>query len=414
MRKMTLLVTLAALALAGGCNKKDKEAKKAPPVTTTPTPTTTTTTTTPTPPPPPPKPVTLTGVDLAKRYIDCHGYFSSSDKDKFKDCFAADATSRFLDSMQPESKGAEAITSYAMEFHAAFPDGKIAPQLVLVNGREVASVVLFTGTNTAPMKGMGGEMPATNKKVGVNLLHMVTFDDANRVKEEWWILDDNTLAYQLGYLPKDAPPQRSAIEKGLDQPEIVIANDSDAEKTNLAMVQKGNETFGSHDLKAMLADWAPDAIESDQGGPADTTGVANIEKGTKMFLTAFPDGTITARKSWAAGQYVVNVGTFAGTNTGPMGKMKKTGKPVSMTVGEVVKLDQGKIKQLWRFYNGHAMASQLGWIDDSKMAPPGGGAGTGTGAGTGAGMGTGAGTGTGMGTGAGTGMGTGAGTGATK
>ena len=372
MTKTTLLVTFAALALAAGCSKKDKEAKKAPPVTPTPT---APTPTTPTPPPAPPKPVTLNGVDLAKRFTDCHGYFSASDKAKFTDCYAADATSRFVDNMMPEFKGPDAIVKNALEFHAAFPDGKSAPQLVLVNGRNVASAVLFTGTNSAPMKSPMGEMPATNKKLGQVMLHMVTFDDANRVTEEWWVSDDATMASQLGWAPKEAPPARPAMDKGLDQPIIVIANDSDAEKANLASFHKANETFNAHDVKAMMADWAPDAIESDQGAPADVTGAAEIEKGTKMFVTAFPDGKITALKAWAAGEYVVSASTFAGTNTGNMGPMKKTGKPVSMTVGEIVKLDQGKVKQLWRFYNGHAMAMQLGLAPDpSKMMPAGGSA----------------------------------------
>lgn len=372
MKKTTLLVTFAALALAAGCSKKDKEAKKAPPVTPTPT----APTPTPTPPPAPPKPVTLSGVDLAKRFLDCHGYFSASDKVKFKDCYAADATSRFADSMMPEAKGVDAIVTGAFDFHAAFPDGKTSPQLVLVNGRNVASAVLFTGTNSAPMKGMGGEMPASNKKVGFTMLHMATFDDANRIVEEWWVNDDNTMASQLGMMPKEAPPARPAVEKGLDQPIIVIANDSDAEKANLAGYQKANEQFNAHDLKAMMADFAPDAIESDQGAPADVTGAAEIEKGTKMFLAGFPDGKITTLKAWAAGEYVVSASTFSGTNTGNMGKMKKTGKPVSMTVGEIVKLDQGKVKQLWRFYNGHAMAVQLGWAPDPSKMMPGSGSGS--------------------------------------
>ena len=384
MRKTTLIVTFAALAFAAGCGKKKDEPKKTPPVTTPTTPTTPTATT-PTPVTPPPAPVPLVGEALGKRFIECHGYWSASDKEKFKGCYAKDATSRFVDSMMPELKGTDAIVGNAMDFHAAFPDGKNVPQLVLVNGRNVASVVWFTGTNTAPMKMGGQEMPATGKKVGMNMLHMVTFNDANQATEEWWLMDDTTLGTQLGMPGSEGG--RPVADKGMEgAPKIVVASDSDAEKANHASYQKATASFNSHDLKAMMADWAPDAVESDQASPADTVGTKDIEKNTKMFLTAFPDGKLTTLKSWAAGDYVVAVGTFTGTNTGAMGPMKKTGKPVSLTVGEVTHLEAGKVKHLWRFYNGHSMAVQLGWAPDpSKMAPPAGGS---TGSAAGSGMGS--------------------------
>ncbi len=371
MRKTTLLVTFAALALAGGCGKKKDAATKAPPIAKNPTPEA------PKPPPPSPVPAKLTGVDLAKRFLDCHGYWSASDQAKLKDCYADHANSRFVDSMTPENKGPAAIIEHAMAFHVAFPDGKTVPQLVLVNGREIASVLWFTGTNTGVMKSPMGDMPASGKKVGMFMLQVTTFDDANRVTEEWWLMDDNTFGFQLGMNPPGAPPQRPVADKGLDgAPIIVIANDDAAEKANLAQLLKGNDAFNKHDLAAIMADYADGAIESDQGGPADTVGKPGIEAGTKMFLAAFPDGNIISRKAWAAGQYVVSVSTFNGTNTGDMGPMKKTGKPVSMTVGDITKLDSSKITQAWRFYNGHSMMMQLGMAPDpSKMAP---GAGSGS------------------------------------
>lgn len=380
MRKTTLLATIAAtltaLALTGGCGKKkDKDAAGKTPPTTTPTPTPT-----PTPapkpaepPPPPPKPVTLVGKDLAQRFIDCQAAWSASDKAKFTDCYAKDATSRFVDSMAPETKGPAAIVDNAMAFHAGFPDGKNEPQLVLVNGRNVASVVWFHGTNTGALN-MGPGMPATGKPVGFNLLLMQTFDDANQVTEEWWVMDDGTFGGQLGINPKEAPPGRPVATKGMDgAPIIVVATDSDVEKNNAAAFQKANDTFNGHDVKAIMADFAPDAIEADQAAPADTAGTKAIEANTKMFLGAFPDGKITTLKAWAAGDYVVGVQTFNGTNTGNMGSMKKTGKPVSLTMGEIVKLDAGKVKQVWRFYNSFAMAMQLGMV---KMPDMGGAAGS--------------------------------------
>ena len=391
MRKTTLrvshsaLAALAALTVAGGCGKKNKDADKTSKTTTTTasaavdaavanTPVTT-------PPAPPPKPAKLEGEALAKHFIECHGYFSSQDKDKFKDCYAKDATSHFADSMTPDSKGPDAIVAHAWDFHAALPDGKTAPQLVLVNGRNVASVVLFTGTNTAEMKMGPQSMPATGKKVGLQMLHSVTFDDENRVTSEWWVVDDATMGAQLG-MP-GAQGGRPVVEKGVDAPQIVVATDSETEKANLAAMQKSNEVFNAHDAKGSMDAWADDGIESDMASPADVQGKAEIEKGNKMFMTAFPDAKIDTRTAWAAGDYVFGVFTFNGTNKGKMGPMKATNKPVTMGVAEIAKLEGGKVKQLWRFYNSYSMMAQLGMVPAAaQSAPAGAAAGSGSAAGS--------------------------------
>jgi predicted ester cyclase len=213
-----------------------------------------------------------------------------------------------------------------------------------------------------------GEMPPTNKKVGMFMLHMATFDDANQITEEWWVMDDGTFGAQLGISP---PMGRPVADKGLDgAPNIVVATDSDVEKANLAALQAGNDAFNKRDLNAMAATWAPDVIEADQGSPADTVGTKAVTASSKMFLTAFPDGNVKALKTWAAGDYVVNVASFTGTNNGPMGPMKKTGKAVAMTVAEVVKMDAAKVKHMWRFYNSFAMAKQLGLVPEPSATPP--------------------------------------------
>lgn len=79
-------------------------------------------------------------------------------------------------------------------------------------------------------------------------------------------------------------------------------------------------------------------------------------------MGAFSDGKVTPISLWAAGDFVVSVSSFTGTNDGDMGPMKKTGKPVKLTVAEITKFDGGKVKQLWRFWDSSAMAVQMGMM----------------------------------------------------
>jgi len=134
----------------------------------------------------------------------------------------------------------------------------------------------------------------------------------------------------------------------------------EAEKKNLETVKKSNEAFSSKKGADAMAPYADDAVESDQAGGADAKGKKEIEKGMKVFWKAFPDLKIEVPNMWAAGDYVVAEGTFSGTNSGPLGKMPKTGKQVTGQFAEVFKLKDGKITQVWRFRNGMAMAAQLG------------------------------------------------------
>jgi predicted ester cyclase len=125
-------------------------------------------------------------------------------------------------------------------------------------------------------------------------------------------------------------------------------------------MDKGTDDFNKHDLAAMDSGMADDAVESDQSSPADVTGKAKIAEGTKMFLSAFPDGKAEKKFGFTAGDYGVMVSTFTGTNNGDMGPMKKTGKVATLTVAEINQFEGGKVKHVWRFFNSAAMAMQLG------------------------------------------------------
>jgi predicted ester cyclase len=95
-----------------------------------------------------------------------------------------------------------------------------------------------------------------------------------------------------------------------------------------------------------------------------------MAKGLTMFWKAFPDGKIEVPNAWAAGEYVVVEGKFTGTHTGPLGKMPKTGKKVEMAYAEIFELKDGKIVELWRFWNQADMAKQLGMGGPAKGAAP--------------------------------------------
>jgi predicted ester cyclase len=366
MKLRTIAIALTTVSLAAGCGGKKKEDGKGTPKAGTGT-AAGTGSATPTPPPPP-QPAPLTGDALAKAYIATWNALAAGDKAAFRAAFADDAVSHWPDNMVAERKGADAIVASAFDFKAGFPDLKVAPQIVLVKDRTVAGVWLNTGTNSAAMKSDMGEMPASGKKIGQLLFHAATFNDANKVVDEWFVMDMNTMMNHMGMSPQ---PGRPLMETGAASPVMAVATGSDTEKANLALAQAGNDAFNKRDVDAMLATMADDVIESDQAAPADVVGKAKIAEGTKMFLGAFSDGKIAPVTLWAAGDYVVSVATFSGTNDGDMGDMKKTGKKVTITIAELMKYEGGKLKQTWRFFNSAGMAMQMGLVPPPGAAPTG-------------------------------------------
>lgn len=369
MKTRTMVVFALGLALAAGCKKKDKDNAG----TTTAGSGSSTAVTKPTEgsgsamakPAEPPKPTPKTGKDLAQVYLDCGAQMNAGKFDDFMKACAADS---FVAHMADDKDSKRDESAAEMkDMRAAFPDSKAQPQLVFVNGRNVLAVTLMGGTHEGTMKTPMGDVPATKKKIGSLMYHRLAINDENKATEEWSYFDPTTMMGQLGLLPKEAPPVRPAMEKGLDgAPIVVVAADDDKEKQNLETVKKANEAFNSKKPADAMAFYADDALESDQATGADAKGKKEIEKGMQMFWKAFSDVKAEAKGSWAAGDYVIVEGTFTGTNDGPMGKMPKTGKKVTGQYAEVFKLKDGKITEVWRFRNGLAMAMQLGLVPMPK------------------------------------------------
>ena len=311
------------------------------------------------PTPPPEK--TLTGADLATKYQSCVALINDSKFDDFKKTCAAD--SYVMHDYGADRPGLDAAIGFFTAMKKAMPDWKLVPQIVVVSGRNIYAVELITGTNTGPLEmPMLPAYPATGKKIGQLMFHKLAINDQNRATEEWAFDDPTTTMSQLGLAPKDAPPARPLMDKGLDgAPIIVVTADNDAEKKNLATWKAGADALNAHKIPDILAVVADNAVESDQTDAKDNVGKKEIEAGLKLFLGGFSDLKSTTSESVAAGDYVVSIGRLEGTNDHDLGKMKKTGKKISLDVAEVSHFDKdGKVDHTWRFHSGMQFAMEMG------------------------------------------------------
>lgn len=349
MLKMTSMAIAASLLIVGGCDKKAEEGtvQKATEATGA--------APAPAPQAAPPKP--LTGTELADRYKACVEKINAAAWDAFKaECVEptfqvhmGDGRPRTLD----ETLG------FFQAMKAGMPDWKLTPQFIMVNGRNILAIELVTGTHTAPLKTPMGELPASNKKIGYLMFHRIATTDANKASEEWGYMDSGTMLAQLGAAPKDAPPKRPAMDKGIEGAPIVVVTADDAkEKANLEVARKMVAAVNANKLADMLALLQPDVVESYAGDPKDLTGVKEVEKAGKDMMKVFKDVKIAVDNEYAAGDYVVNLGTFTGTDVG----LKKTGKQITIPFADVILFKDGKESRLWHFHDDMLVAQQLGLV----------------------------------------------------
>lgn len=365
MTKFTVLSTCGALALSlalVGCKKeKDKAADK--PAETEQAAKTAETPPQPEPvtPPEPAKPAT--GEEKVKFYQDCIAALNAKDWDKFGACYSEDTQTSFVDQADGELKGrADTIEKGAKVMADAFPDLKVTPQIILQSGDKIACVQLLTGTHTKALKATGGELPATDKKVGVYSLHMVELTPGKlEIAKSSQVMDEGSFAGQLGLYPG---PHRPAADKGFADQTIIAIGDPEGEKekANLALHQSARDAFAKRDLKGMFAIWADDARVTDMAMPGESN-KKKAEAFAKELFKGFPDAKGEMIDLWAAGDYVLAVSNNTGKNTGPMPtlKIKKpTGKSIQFTEASITRFENGKAVESWNFRNGMTLAAQLG------------------------------------------------------
>jgi steroid delta-isomerase-like uncharacterized protein len=84
---------------------------------------------------------------------------------------------------------------------AGFPDLNFEAQDVFASGAKVVARVRYTGTHKGAFMGM----PATGKRVDVQLIDMFQFGDDGRVHEHWGVIDALAMMQQLGAVPQGSP-----------------------------------------------------------------------------------------------------------------------------------------------------------------------------------------------------------------
>ncbi len=100
--------------------------------------------------------------------------------------------------LAPTRQGA--LDLFAMSF-VAFPDLRFEPEDVLVDGDKGVARLRFTGTHQGEFMGV----PASGKRVDVQLIDITRFGDDGLAHEHWGVMDALALMQQVGAIPVGPP-----------------------------------------------------------------------------------------------------------------------------------------------------------------------------------------------------------------
>src|SRR5918992_257365 len=99
---------------------------------------------------------------------------------------------------QEPKRGRDAVRQDIQEFFDGFPDIQFQILSVISSGDQAAIEGVGSGTQTGPIQGPGGPMPATNKKAQMPFASFVKFDSNGLIVEEHRYYDQVGMMMQLG------------------------------------------------------------------------------------------------------------------------------------------------------------------------------------------------------------------------
>jgi steroid delta-isomerase-like uncharacterized protein len=91
-------------------------------------------------------------------------------------------------------------------------------------------------------------------------------------------------------------------------------------------------------------------------------GLAGIKKFAEATITAFPDQHATVDDILADGDRVITRTTIRGTHKGPFRDIAPSGRPISIEVIDIWRVEGGKLKEHWGVFDNLAFMRQLGAI----------------------------------------------------
>lgn len=108
--------------------------------------------------------------------------------------------------------------------------------------------------------------------------------------------------------------------------------------------------------------FAPDCVIHITGSPERNLGLAGFKQMVAGLLAAFPDLRFTIEDQVVSGDKVTTRWTAEGTNTGPLGEVKPTGKRIRVDGLILDRVVGDRVAERWEQWDQMGMMQQLGLL----------------------------------------------------
>jgi len=134
---------------------------------------------------------------------------------------------------------------------------------------------------------------------------------------------------------------------------------------NKAIARRTYELFNAHNLDALDEVVAPNIVDRNPS-PGQAPGLEGVKQFFSMLYTAFPDFHITVEDLIAEGDKVVARVRVNSTHQGEFMGIPPTGKPVTQTGIDILRLAGGKAVERWGEFDTFGLMQQLGVIPSQR------------------------------------------------
>jgi steroid delta-isomerase-like uncharacterized protein len=138
---------------------------------------------------------------------------------------------------------------------------------------------------------------------------------------------------------------------------------------NVKVLRAAHESWNKRDFAGVIEKAAENLAYSDHPRAITLSTREKFREWTEGWAKAFSDGRITDPQYSDAGDIVVAQFTVEGTNDGPLGSMRPTGRKLSLPFCEICHFDkQGRIVSGSCYYDQYTLLTQLGHIQPLELA----------------------------------------------
>ncbi len=137
---------------------------------------------------------------------------------------------------------------------------------------------------------------------------------------------------------------------------------------NKALYRQYDEALSQRDFARFDEIFAPNYVYHSPGVPELPPGPEGLKQLLSGYVAAFPDVRTTIEELIAEGDQVVARLTYSGTHQGAFQGIAPTGKQITMSSIDIVRIADGKIVEEWESPDNLGLLQQLGVIPAAEQA----------------------------------------------